>query len=556
MDVNRVGSQSDSVSLGSTPVEVLRSSLGQEGFPQDLEERAHGLKKRRGLVECNLDDRLSSSQKTAVEEVTGFFPQMSPKSVVAEMLCVFDIADKAERRTQKMNGALRRQIKVDVNVAKIAMQRLVSDIAKCSEPSDEIRANNFALERQVIRLRRKMDMLRRERISLRDQDLATDDVTRKTGVGNLSPVYRPLLGRVRKRLDDVPPLLTRVDRSGRVIVDSSRIASDDRPDSRVDKPRTGTVRGGSGMAAADALRVDVPWFEGRVAPSCCEGILVLRSEDCGGFAKMCGDRGQIRNVVKLARGKISLKELNIVNTRIRKAQTGGLLIEIPGDDETGAKAETLLDRLKAVLAESDYKDKVNVMRPVRRAEADGRRSVCLPEHCGSLYLVFPMWRERRAAGCRLPPHYPVYASRGLAARHRAGAPECVPLNGRGQVPVNEDLHVDNVVGTSAGIDRGAPVLADEGTEIDTGDVAVSELNHVPDSDRWLASTNIPPSTAVTWQWSRSRVPCSPRWRGTRFAAVDWGIDVIVVSCYFSHSLCDVEFLRDLRELEVKLTGVK
>ena len=95
-------------------------------------------------------------------------------------------------------------------------------------------------------------------ISSRRQDLATDDVTRKTGVGNLSPVYRPLLGRVRKRLDDVPPLLTRVDRSGRVIVDSSRIASDDRPDSRVDKPRTGTVRGGSGMAAADALRVDVP----------------------------------------------------------------------------------------------------------------------------------------------------------------------------------------------------------------------------------------------------------------------------------------------------------
>ena len=93
-------------------------------------------------------------------------------------------------------------------------------------------------------------------------------------------------------------------------------------------------------------------------------------------------------------------------------------------------------------------------------------------------------------------------------------------------------------------------------EFDLGLVAVSEPNRVPDDERWLASTDTPPSAAVTWQWSRSRVPCSPRWRGTRFAAVDWGIDVIVVSCYFSHSLCDVEFLRDLRELEVKLTGVK
>ena len=75
---------------------------------------AHGLKKRRGLVECNLDDRFSSNQKT-VEEVTGLFPQMSPKSVVAETLRILDIAGEVERRTQTMNGALRWQVKVGVN---------------------------------------------------------------------------------------------------------------------------------------------------------------------------------------------------------------------------------------------------------------------------------------------------------------------------------------------------------------------------------------------------------------------------------------------------------
>ena len=91
-------------------------------------------------------------------------------------------------------------------------------------------------------------------------------------------------------------------------------------------------------------------------------------------------------------------------------------------------------------------------------------------------------------------------------------------------------------------------------EFDLGLVAVSEPNRVPDDERWLVSTDTPPSAAVTWQWSRSRVPCSSRWRGTRFAAVDWG-DMIVVSCYFPPSFNDGEFFYDLRELEAKVREV-
>jgi len=74
------------------------------------------------------------------------------------------------------------------------------------------------------------------------------------------------------------------------------------------------------------------------------------------------------DVVRLARGKISLEDLNIANTRIRRAQAGGLLMEIPGGEKAGAKAEALVDRLRVVLAESDYRDKVSVVRPIRRAE--------------------------------------------------------------------------------------------------------------------------------------------------------------------------------------------
>ncbi|XP_018369084.1 PREDICTED: uncharacterized protein LOC108765069 [Trachymyrmex cornetzi] len=91
-------------------------------------------------------------------------------------------------------------------------------------------------------------------------------------------------------------------------------------------------------------------------------------------------------------------------------------------------------------------------------------------------------------------------------------------------------------------------------KLSLGLVAISEPNCVPDNDRWLASNDSPPSAAITWQWSQSRVPCSPRWRGTRFVAMDWG-EMIVVSCYFPPSLSDGKFSRDLYELENKLLGI-
>ncbi|KYN29098.1 hypothetical protein ALC57_01461, partial [Trachymyrmex cornetzi] len=267
----------------------------------------HGLKKRKGLVECNLDDRLSSRQKDAIEEVTYLFPQMSPKSVVAETLRVLDIAGEAEMRTQTMKGDLRRQIKVGVNVAKIAMQRLVEDINKSMGPTDEIRENNLALEREVVKLRREMDALRRERTSLKDE-----------------------VESLRRTVED----LRNVD--GRRVRDKSRVPSSE-------------------------------------------------------------EEGRIR----------------------------------------GSPVSSL--------------------------------------------------------------------------------------------PVSEELRL--------------------------GIVAIAEPNCIPDNGRWVASNDNPPSAAITWQWSRERVPCTPRWRGMRFAAVDWG-DIIVVSCYFSPSLSEVEFSRDLYELENKLLGVR
>ncbi|KYN45029.1 Gag-Pol polyprotein [Trachymyrmex septentrionalis] len=65
-----------------------------------------------------------------------------------------------------------------------------------------------------------------------------------------------------------------------------------------------------------------------------------------------------------ARSKVPLAELGIVDTRLRRAQTGGLLIEIQGED-AGTKADSLAERLSSLFKE---REDVRVIRPIRRME--------------------------------------------------------------------------------------------------------------------------------------------------------------------------------------------
>jgi len=59
-----------------------------------------------------------------VEEITYLFPQMSLKSIMAKILKVLNLVEKAEKRTIIIKGDLKRQIIVAVNVAKLAVQKL------------------------------------------------------------------------------------------------------------------------------------------------------------------------------------------------------------------------------------------------------------------------------------------------------------------------------------------------------------------------------------------------------------------------------------------------
>lgn len=87
-------------------------------------------------------------------------------------------------------------------------------------------------------------------------------------------------------------------------------------------------------------------------------------------------------IMRLAREKIALEDLEITNTRIRRAQAGGLLIEIPGGEEARAKADALVGRLRTVIAESAHSKEMNVVQPIRRAEVrltDVDQSVTMEE---------------------------------------------------------------------------------------------------------------------------------------------------------------------------------
>ncbi|KYN17799.1 hypothetical protein ALC57_09903, partial [Trachymyrmex cornetzi] len=527
--------------LGSKRMDFEDDELDREDFFKLSKRGGHGMKRRKGLVECELDDRLSSHQKDAIEEVTALFPQMSPKSIMAETLRVLETAGEAERRTQSMKGDLRRQIKVGVNVAKIAVQKLVEEIVKGTGPRDEIRANNLALEKEIIKLRREVDTLRRERTTMREQInalqntvqemrdrrdrhsrsiLSPGEETRDEGspirtrgrdrrerstrsrdvdsdkeMENLPPAYRPSIGGVRRRLEDRPTHLTKVNEKGQIVLgprETGGTSLKKRGDTYAEKARSGVKEGiGGGDGPGDNRDREIPspsveypvdgeaWAEAKskkarkrmrkkekagmisdanvntetrdkrlrkkegasaaldanaevrvgrdaVPPPVARGAVtgVRRAGAVIGAASVGARNGALRGptptgvvncpravgsggaksrpppardnrfraprtaavlikcaenenrpdgttyagVMRLARSKISLDDLSITNTRIRKAQAGGLLIEIPGGEEAGAKAEALVSRLKGVLADSEYKDGVQVVRPMRRAE--------------------------------------------------------------------------------------------------------------------------------------------------------------------------------------------
>ena len=82
-----------------------------------------------------MDDALSYRQKATVDEITYLFPQMSPKTIMTEILKVLDMASSARRRMTSMKGNLRRSIIIGIEVARQTVQHLATNSARTQEPA-------------------------------------------------------------------------------------------------------------------------------------------------------------------------------------------------------------------------------------------------------------------------------------------------------------------------------------------------------------------------------------------------------------------------------------
>lgn len=69
------------------------------------------------------------------------------------------------------------------------------------------------------------------------------------------------------------------------------------------------------------------------------------------------------NILRNARDKISLQDLGIQLTNIKKAVNGGLIIEIPGEDMTD-KADALVEKLR----QNFNSDDVRILPPNRTGD--------------------------------------------------------------------------------------------------------------------------------------------------------------------------------------------
>lgn len=77
-----------------------------------------------------------------------------------------------------------------------------------------------------------------------------------------------------------------------------------------------------------------------------------------GSTRNCGE------VLALARSKIRLSEIGVHNVRIRYSVSGGILVEIPGE-EIAVKADDLAIKLKHIFPEGG---EVRISRPIKRSE--------------------------------------------------------------------------------------------------------------------------------------------------------------------------------------------
>ena len=408
------------------------------------------------------DENLTLELKNMVDIVMHSLPRRTPEKVVSRIFKIFDRVTRAEReKCYYLDRGVREVIQFGNEVARQAVQYLATNLERAQEQeASSLRRH----ERQVKALRDRMEIIQKERDSLREEVEAlrkelldcraqkreergeSGKMLRASSVDgggshaseDFPPARDPSLGGVPGMIPEDTVAEDTSVRGGQVNGTEQIVsaAGEDVPrgESHPDCPPSsclekgelwvpvvekrkqkmkntrgsstsdsglpaspsdvvtnhasgaGTPREGLSfaMAARGTRDAAVSGKDPRVCPRSVapakrtaragtqkrnSAVLVIRCSEGGpSYAEVMGE----------ARSKIRLEELGIVDTRFRRAQTGGLLIEIQGEN-AGTKADSLAERLSSLFKE---REEVRVIRPIRRMEfrlADLEESVTADE---------------------------------------------------------------------------------------------------------------------------------------------------------------------------------
>jgi len=121
----------------------------------------------------------------------------------------------------------------------------------------------------------------------------------------------------------------------------------------------GNYEGPAGIAATPS---GIDRERGRPPLSSGEGARRRAPRNAAVSIKANAEGFSYADIIKQARDKVDLKDIGIVNPRMRRAANGGIIIEIAGPDGS-SKADTLATRLREVIG-----DNAVVSRPVVKAD--------------------------------------------------------------------------------------------------------------------------------------------------------------------------------------------
>ncbi|KYN38477.1 hypothetical protein ALC56_07123 [Trachymyrmex septentrionalis] len=318
--------------------------------------------KKRKLQQCPLHDSLTSYQRTAVEERTQLFSAI-PGKIMAETLLALDEASSAQRKTSTMRGDFRRRIIVGIEVAKQAVQRLAATAAEVLVRAQEVLFRESSVQRIADE---------RGRIAIPTEAQVQEDTGLPDCLSSSGPERSERWETVsRKKRKRKKRKEETANRGGGLPARASNVASDSAGGTRtVEKglsyaTATRKTRDRETVSGRDLRAHPKKYGAGTTVPSKKTVRARTRKRSSAVVMIRCDEGGpSYADVMSEARTGVPLDELGITDTRVRRAQNGGLLVEIPGED-AGAKADSLSEKLNSLFKN---RERVRVIRPVRRTD--------------------------------------------------------------------------------------------------------------------------------------------------------------------------------------------